>query len=269
MGLGTRVLKHVVPCALALLPGMTLAEGLSMPEGLGAADVVIVGEVHDNPDHHATQEAYVVALAPSAIVVEMLTPDHAMELMRDPEGYRETWNASGWPDYDMYLPVFTAVDVPIYGAAVPRDVARMVYSEGVEAHFDGDAIAYGLADPLPEELLTARLDLQFDAHCEAMPRDALGGMIEIQRLRDATLAKAALRAFDDTGGPVVVITGNGHARKDWGVPSYLSRVRPDLTVFSIGQGEDGGTPDGGFDLVIDAPAVDRPDPCLEFGKTSD
>ncbi|WP_424942195.1 ChaN family lipoprotein [Aliiroseovarius crassostreae] len=264
-----RVLSYVVPCALALLPGLALADELPMPKGLGSADVVILGEVHDNPDHHTRQEAYVRAVAPSAIVAEMLTPDQAAELAKDPEGYRATWDASGWPDYEMYLPVFTAVDVPIYGAAVPRDVARMVYAEGVEAHFDGDAMAYGLADPLPSEEQDVRLDLQFAAHCEAMPRDALGGMIEIQRLRDATLAKAALDAFDATGGPVVVITGNGHARKDWGVPRYLARVRPDLTVFSIGQGEDGGTPDGGFDLVIDAPAVDRPDPCLEFGKTSD
>lgn len=264
-----KVLNHVVPCALALLPVASLADEVPLPEGLGDADLVILGEVHDNPDHHEQQAAYLRFLTPSAIVAEMLTPEQAAELVQDPEGYRATWDASGWPEYDMYLPVFTAVDVPIYGAAVPRDVARVVYSEGVAAHFDGDVIAYGLADPLPDDQQAARLDLQFASHCEAMPRDALGGMIEVQRLRDATLAKIAIDAFDDTGGPVVVITGNGHARKDWGVPSYLARVRPDLRVFSIGQGEDGGTPEGGFDLVMDAPAVDRPDPCLEFGKPSE
>ncbi|WP_246534379.1 ChaN family lipoprotein [Aliiroseovarius lamellibrachiae] len=257
-----------VPLALS---GMAMANDL--PDAALAADVVVLGEVHDNPVHHSNQAEWVTALTPTAIVAEMLTPDQAADLQADPEGYRATWDASGWPEYDMYLPVFTATDAPIYGAAVPRDVARVVYSEGVAAHFDGDAGAYGLVDPLPGDQNAVRLDLQFAAHCDAMPRAALGGMIEVQRLRDATLAKAAIQASDDTGedsaGPVVVITGNGHARKDWGVPSYIARVRPDLTVFSIGQGEDGGTPDGGFDLVVDAPAVGRPDPCLEFGKPSE
>lgn len=254
---------------LSLPLTLSAAMASDLPDEIAAADVVVLGEVHDNPVHHSEQAVMIERLEPTAIVAEMLTSDQATDLQADPEGYRTTWDASGWPDYDMYLPVFTVTEVPIYGAAVPRAVARVVYSEGVAAHFDGDAMAYGLVDPLPEDQNAARLDLQFAAHCDAMPRAALGGMIEVQRLRDATLAKAAIQAFEETDGPVVVITGNGHGRKDWGVPSYIRRVRPDLTVFSIGQGEDGGTPDGGFDLVVDAPAVDRPDPCLEFGKPSE
>lgn len=254
---------------LSLPLTLSAAMASDLPDEIAAVDVVVLGEVHDNPQHHANQAAWVTALTPTALVAEMLTPDQASQLQADPEGYRTTWDASGWPDFNMYLPVFTATEAPIYGAAVPRDVARVVYSDGVAAHFDGDAMAFGLVDPLSEDQNAARLDLQFAAHCDAMPRAALGGMIEVQRLRDASLAKAAIQAFDDTGGPVVVITGNGHARKDWGVPSYIARVRPDLAVFSIGQGEDGGTPDGGFDLVVDAPAVERPDPCLEFGKPSE
>ncbi|MDA5093458.1 ChaN family lipoprotein [Aliiroseovarius sp. KMU-50] len=259
-------MRFIFPLLVAV-PGLAFAQ--DDDKVMQAADVVILGEVHDNPAHHANQTVMVKSIRPAAIVAEMLTPEQAAQLAKDPEAYRHIWNASGWPDYDMYLPIFTAEDAPLFGAAVPRDVARMVYSEGIEAHFDGDALAYGLTDPLPEEQEAARLDLQFGAHCEAMPREALGGMIEIQRLRDATLAKAAIDAIDETGGPVVVITGNGHARRDWGVPSYIGRVRPDLTVFSLGQGEDGGMPDGGFDQVLDAPAVDRPDPCLEFGKPSE
>ncbi len=262
-------MRLLLSFACLSLPVTGAAMASDLPDDMTVADVVVLGEVHDNPVHHTNQADWVRAVAPKAIVAEMLTPDQAADLQADPEGYRATWDTSGWPDYDMYLPVFTASDAPIYGAAVPRDVARVVYSEGVAAHFDGDAMAYGLNAPLAEDQNAARLDLQFAAHCDAMPRNALGGMIEVQRLRDATLAKAAIHAFETRGGPVVVITGNGHARKDWGVPSYITRVRPDLTVFSIGQGEDGGTPDGGFDLVVDAPAVDRPDPCLEFGKPSE
>lgn len=231
---------------------------------LSGADVVILGETHDNPAHHNLQAAIIERLAPAAIVVEMLTPDQAQDLAKDRSAYGEIWNESGWPDYAIYLPVFTASDAPIFGAAVPRDVARATYSEGVGAHFAGDLALFGLDQPLPDDQQAARLDLQFAAHCDAMPRAALGGMIEVQRLRDATLARASLEALDQTGGPVVVITGNGHARNDWGVPSYLHLVREGVSVVSVGQGEDGVAPEGGFDLIYDAPAVDRPDPCDAF-----
>jgi uncharacterized iron-regulated protein len=61
-----------------------------------------------------------------------------------------------------------------------------------------------------------------------------------------------------------VITGNGHAREDWGVPAYLSTLRPDLDVLTIGQQEDGSGAPGDFDAFLSAPAVDRPDPCAVF-----
>ncbi len=231
---------------------------------MAAADVVIVGETHDNPAHHKVQASIVGALDPAALVIEMLTPDEVVKLEQDKPGYHDTWQDSGWPDYALYLPVFTASDAPIFGAAVPREVARASYTEGVAAHFDGDVALFGLDKPLPKDQHDLRLDLQFTAHCEAMPREALGGMIEVQRLRDATLAKATLDALDAQGRPVVIITGNGHARADWGVPAFLKLVRPDLDVITIGQGEDGHPPGGGFDLIYDAPSIDRPDPCDTF-----
>jgi uncharacterized iron-regulated protein len=92
----------------------------------------------------------------------------------------------------------------------------------------------------------------------------LPDMVDVQRLRDAVLARSALLALGETGGPVVVITGNGHARRDWGVPSYLARMAPDVTVFVLGQSEGGRVPEGGFDLVVDADPVDRDDPCAGF-----
>lgn len=62
-------------------------------------------------------------------------------------------------------------------------------------------------------------------------------MVDIQRLRDAMLADAALEAVTQTGGPVIVITGTGHARNDWGAPYMLTQAQPDLRVLSVGQFE--------------------------------
>ncbi|WP_133485790.1 ChaN family lipoprotein [Aliiroseovarius marinus] len=250
--------------ALTLFATSALAQTADDLARLRATDVVILGEVHDNPTHHDMQAQIVQDVAPAALVIEMLGQEDADALTADPAAFAERWADTGWPDFQMYLPIFQAHEGPIIGAAVPREMARATYADGVEAHFQGDAVAYGLTDALPEDQQAQRIELQFQAHCEAMPREMMGGMIEVQRLRDATLAAGVVQAMADTGGPVAVITGNGHARKDWGVPSYLARVAPELRVISVGQSEDGVPPEGGFDIVLDAPAPDRPDPCAQF-----
>ena len=135
--------------------------------------------------------------------------------------------------------------------------------DDVVAYFGEDAANFGLATPLPDDERTVREADQQAAHCGALPDNLLPAMVDIQRLRDATLARAALRAFEAVGGPVVVVTGNGHARRDRGVPIYLQQAAPDLKIFALGQSE-AGQVNGTFDMVLSAPEVSRPDPCGAF-----
>jgi hypothetical protein len=186
----------------------------------------------------------------------MLTPEQAARLEGDgfpsePEALDSLlgWAAAGWPDVALYMPVFEAArGLPILGAT-------------------GDAwdlSGYGLDDPLPPGQQEAREALQLAAHCDALPAEMLPGFVDRQRAVDARLAAAALDALDRFGPPVALIAGNGHARSDWGVPAAIARVRPDLPVVAVVQGEDGSLPPGG-DVVLDAPSVaNRPDPCAAF-----
>lgn len=267
-------MRYVIPAVLswAVLSGAAFAiEPVDVTVAdIGAANIVIVGEVHDNPAHHTAQAAVVAQVQPKAIVWEMLTPAQAglvtPELIDNATAMAERldWDAAGWPDFNMYHQIFAAApDAISYGAAVPRDLAQAVMHEPLGAAFEA-AAAYGLDRDLSDAHQLAREELQRVAHCDALPKDLLPAMVKVQRLRDATLAQATVRALADTGGPVVVITGNGHARKDWGVPSYLAAVAPKARVWSIGQAEDGNAPDGGFDVVWYAPAQERPDPCAAF-----
>ena len=155
------------------------------------------------------------------------------------------WSESGWPDFTMYHPIFTAApEAAIYGALVPRDAARAVFDTGPAEAFGPEAARYGLDRDLDPAEQTTREAMQMAAHCDALPEEMLPGMVAVQRLRDAVLARAVIRAMDETGGPVAVITGNGHARRDWGVPAVLAEVAPDLDVWVLGQTED-GPPAGG------------------------
>lgn len=235
------------------------------------ASVVIIGEVHDNPAHHEVQAGIVAHIQPRAIVFEMLTEAQAGSVTsqnRTDEAELAdalTWKHSGWPDFSMYYPIFTASpQAAIYGAAVPRDAARAAMQAGIAESFGDQAADFGLTTPLPAEEQTAQEELQQVAHCNAMPPEMLPVMVDLQRLRDAVLARETLRAFDATGGPVIVITGNGHARRDWGVPAYIAAQRPDLEIVSIGQQEDGSGAPGDFDILLSSSAVERPDPCEVF-----
>ncbi|MCV6584801.1 MAG: ChaN family lipoprotein [Marinibacterium sp.] len=249
-----------------MLAGAALA-GPDQGVGLRDADVVVLGEVHDNPHHHSTQAQIVGDLAPAALVFEMLTPAQAAQvtpdLIADPDTMAQVldWSGSGWPDFSLYHPIFAgAPDAAVFGGAVPRDTARAAMQG--DSGFD-EAALYGLDQPLDPDEQATREALQMRAHCDALPEDLLPKLVAIQRLRDARLAQATVEAITATGGPVVVITGNGHARRDWGMPVYLRHARPDLTLHSLGQAED-GVLTGVFDSTRDAPAVDRPDPCAAF-----
>jgi uncharacterized iron-regulated protein len=229
-------------------------------------DVVILGEIHDNPAHHTVQARYLETLAPQVVVFEMLTPQEAAQLAdvaRAPDAMRQAVAGFHWSNIEDYAAVLAASPV-IRAAALSREDIVQAFSEGAAAVFGSDANDFGLTEPLPEDQQATREDLQFTAHCEAMPREMMGGMVEAQRLRDAGFARAVLDAFDEYGAPVVLITGNGHARDDWGVPQVLRRVRPELSVLTIGQGEDGVAPDGGFGRVLFSPSIERPNPCDAF-----
>lgn len=208
---------------------------------LREADIVIAGELHDNPAHHDNQASIAEAIAPTALVFEMLSPAQAkagndadrnsMEALDSALG----WSGSPWPDFAMYYPIFAAAPgALIYGMAVPNDAVRAAIGTGAAAQFDGPEV-FGLGASLPEDELDLREELQATAHCNALPEEMLSGMVEAQRLRDASFAQTTLQALDETGGPVLVITGNGHARTDWGMPRYLKRAAPEKTVISVGQ----------------------------------
>lgn len=234
-------------------------------------DVYILGEVHDNPAHHAEQARLVDQIVPRAVVWEMLTPaqiaaargvDRADAVAL---GAALGWEAAGWPDFSMYHPIFAAAGAADhFGAAVPKgDVSRAV-KEGAAAVVGPEAAALWGLGPLAPEDQAAREAEQQQAHCDALPESLLPGMVEAQRLRDHAMAAAAVAALKAGLRPVVVITGTGHARKDQGVPALIAAAASGVAVWSLGQVEADPGPDAPFDAVnLTAPAP-REDPCLAF-----
>ncbi len=259
---------RIAIAAMALILAGSGVRADSLPE----ADVYFVGERHDNPNHHETQARLIAQIAPSAVVFEMI-PDGDVHLLGAPVpaedlAERLNWWGRASGDVALWQPVFDAAQgLALHGALIDRPAARAAMEAGVAESFGAQAERWGLAEPLDKAEQAAREAAQQEAHCNAMPSEMLPVLVSLQRMRDAALARAILRAYEQEGGPVAVITGNGHARKDWGAPAVLGRGAPELSVFSIGLGEEGAAPEGVFDRVLtDAPSPERDDPCAAFEK---
>ena len=72
-------------------------------------------------------------------------------------------------------------------------------------------------------------------HCNMLPKSALPGLARAQIARDAVLAQS-LRPYLARG--VILLTGNGHARRDIGVPRHLAAA-DQPRAWSIGLLEEG------------------------------
>jgi len=237
---------------------------------LAGADFLLLGETHDNPLHHRARAALLRDLAASAgrIVLEQidrgtrLDPALPLEEALERAGFqRSAWQ---WP---LHEPVFTAArerGMPLVGGNLGRADGRRIATQG-EAAVD-PALAALLAEaPLPE---TARRELDadlVDGHCGRLPAARLPNMRLAQRARDASLA---LTLLEVGGAPALLIAGNGHVRRDYGVPPLLTARAPTARVVSVGFVEvtAGATPDpealrGRYDFVWFTPPVEREDPC--------
>jgi uncharacterized iron-regulated protein len=248
---------------------------------LGEADFVLIGERHDNLDHHRLQTRIVEALedddrGPRALAFEMIAAERQLAVVEHLDahpgdaaglGAALGWDTSSWPEWTLYAPVAEAA-LAGGGQIVAADLGpaqkRAVFEQGPRAlrssFVQRTGLDQSLAGPLGDDL---RAEL-VASHCgEALP-EMLAGMSRVQRARDAMMADRLAVASGKAGG--ILIAGNGHVRKDRGVPWYLGRLEPGARVVSIALLEvqnDIREPsaDLPYDYVWFTPRVDDPDPC--------
>jgi uncharacterized iron-regulated protein len=260
---------------------------------LSRARFVLLGERHDNPDHHRLQAEMVRALTGSGrrpvLAFEMLdaeqqpTIDAALaRAPHDPDALAQAvaWEKSGWPDWSLYRPIFavgTERGLPIIGANFPSARVKELVLRGPEALPLETRARLGLDMPLPEDIARAMRTEMHESHCGHLPESMLDPMVLAQRARDAQMADRLLATASQDGA--LLITGTGHARTDRGVPAQLARRAPDLPVLSLAflevspeSREPPGyaPPDSAgklpYDYVWFTPAAEREDPCAMFQK---
>ena len=246
-----------------------------------AAQVIGAGESHDHPAHHQAQVRLVEALAnaglPLALAFEMLTEDQqaavdaalAEDLPAEQLGVRLAWTARGWPDFDMYFPLFDLARrhrLPVIAADLDPASVRTVARRGLDAIDEGprERLRSRLpADADREDALRRELN---DAHCGFLPAAAQGTMAAAWHARNVTLARRVLEAVD-RGRTVVLITGRGHLAAD-AVPGQLAVLRPGLRALVVDLLEEGLAPLPNADVVWATTRMVRADKCEELRKRS-
>jgi len=189
---------------------------------LAAVPRVLVGEKHDNPDHHALQLWLMRALqaqrTQGSLLLEMLQPEQQARVDAV-EGQAQLPNdlpkALGWQegwDWQLYGPMVREA----LSSHVPLLAANLSLSEMRQAYRQPTALQ-GAQSNAPT-VKAALLEQVRAGHCNLLPESQLPAMLAVQQQRDRRIAERLLAAPE----PALLFTGAYHARKDLGVPLHLA-----------------------------------------------
>ncbi|VXC40869.1 Uncharacterized iron-regulated protein [Pseudomonas sp. 8BK] len=230
--------------SLPVLPAWQSPEGLQHPElgqivelrtgarltpeqlltRLAAAPKVLVGERHDNPDHHALQLWLLRALAAQrpqgSLLLEMLTPDQQAKVDQvraataaglAPQDMLGALNwQPGWA-WSLYGPLVQHAlrqPYPLLAANLERREVMQIYAQVPQLQGQVSTAA-----PVREALFKQIRQ----SHCNLLPESQLPAMLAVQQQRDRRMAEALPAAPE----PSLLFAGAFHVRRELGVPLHL------------------------------------------------
>jgi uncharacterized iron-regulated protein len=238
---------------------------------------ILMGELHDNALHHERRAALLNDVGkPISVVVEHLPSGAAPALAANARGdallqalQGAGFDARGWrwPIHESVFAAIASSRHSLRGGNLPRELARRVALDGPAA-LPADLRRAIESAPLTAAATAALEQDLVDGHCGRLPVRQLQRMVWAQRGRDAAMA-SALR--DARAGPsqeiAVLLAGNAHVRRDYGVARILAQAQPTARVLSIAFLETGAAlPPGAFDLAWITPGVRRSDPCAALSR---
>jgi len=198
-----------------VLTAQELLERLAKPARL------IVGEQHDNRDHHQLELWLLQSLGEQrpqgSLLLEMITPDQQPRV--DDVRHASTppsnlpaaldWQ-EGW-DWALYGPIVRFAltqPYPLLAANLDNLDVRAVYAKP-PALIGSRSNAAAVKDELLAEIS--------DSHCGLLPTSQMPAMLAVQQQRDRRMAERLLAAPT----PSLLLAGAYHARKDVGVPIHV------------------------------------------------
>ena len=192
------------------------------------ADVFLIGEQHDAPDHQRLHRDAVLMLSQgdrlAALALEMA--ESGRSTLGLPATATEqqvktalAWKDGAWP-WSAYGPVVMAAvqsGKVVAGANLPSNEMRAAMADP------------GLDARLSPQALSAQQVAIREGHCGLLPESQIGPMTRIQIARDMRMAQTA-QSLIRPGKTVLLIAGAGHVLADRGIPRHLG---PEWTARSL------------------------------------
>ncbi|WP_137805690.1 ChaN family lipoprotein [Pseudomonas sp. G(2018)] len=212
-----------------LATGRTLTPQ-ELVERLAVAPRVLVGEQHDNPDHHGLQLWLLRELAQQraqgSLLMEMLNPDQqakvdaAQAATRAGQPPADPYQALSWQanwDWSVYGALVTYAlrqPYPLLSANLDRAQIKQIYKQRPTLS--------GEASTTRQVQTTLQEDIR-ESHCGLLPEAQMPAMLAVQQQRDRRMAERLMTAPT----PAVLLAGAFHVRKDLGVPLHLKDLGAD------------------------------------------
>lgn len=252
-----------------LRTGKTLTAD-ELVERLAAAPRVLVGEQHDNPDHHALQLWLLQALeqkrAQGSLLMEMINPDQqakvdqARKQVQAGKAPGDLFAALAWQknwEWSMYGPIVRhalAQPYPLLSANLDRSEIMQIYKERPSLQ-GALSTTPAVQAPLLEQIR--------ESHCGLLPESQLPSMLAVQQQRDRRMAQRLLAAPQ----PALLFAGAFHVRRDLGVPLHLADLGAGqgnliVVLAEVGKVVAAQT----ADFVWYTPALPDKDHCAEMRK---
>jgi uncharacterized iron-regulated protein len=250
----------------------------ALAQAMHGHPLVLLGEIHDNTAQHALRAAalrqLLAAGARPALAFEQFDrerqpdidrarrerpgdADHLIAQAKGEAGWR-------WESYRPFVALALEYDLPIVAANLSRGDAMRAAVDGFPAVFDRQTIQELGLDALPADFRRRHEEAIAAGHCDRLPADMVPARARAQMARDIVMARS-IRRYADRG--VVLLAGNGHVRRDIGVPFWLppATAQGAISIGVLESGPDGATP-ADFDAYVVTERAKRADPCEEFAR---
>lgn len=234
---------------------------------------VLLGEQHRNEEHHRLRGELISSFSSDKIVVvaEHLDFGKTVSWKDDLQVDLEQggFSAKGWkwPVHQSLFEPLKKSSIELIGGNITREDAKAVAMGGV-GKLDASIAEVLKATPYtPQASEALAKDIKI-GHCNALPEGMLTPMSLAQQAKDSAMSLTLLRSVK----PIrFLVAGNGHVRKDYGVPRVLKGVYPDEKTLSVGFVEEAEFSGKNtqeyrelYDVIVVAGNSPREDHCAKF-----
>lgn len=240
-------------------------------QAIRQADVVLVGELHDDQPGHRFKRRLLEEVDrgdPRQLVLSLEMFERDVQLVVDEylAGFISESHfmasARSWPNYERdYRPLVEYArehGLPVVAANVPRRYVNAVARDGISVLDTLFAASTRWLPRMPIPEASEAYRDQFLSQMQGM--HGHGGpsperLLEAQRVWDAGMAEAIVRAFQREQNRLVMhVAGSFHVERDTGIPDVLRKLAPELRVVSVitrpGVGFDPSDHEGLGDFVV-------------------